>query len=139
LEDLHWIDGETQAVLDTLVDSLGSSRLLLIVSYRPEYQHTWGSKTFYSQIRLDRLPPESAEELLSALLGDDAGLDPLKQLLVRRGNPAFLEETVRTLVETKALVGDRGQYRLTRPVQTIQVSPTEQAGRAARLDPLPPR
>jgi DNA-binding SARP family transcriptional activator/tetratricopeptide (TPR) repeat protein len=138
LEDLHWIDGETQAVLDTLVDSLGSSRLLLIVSYRPEYQHTWASKTFYSQIRLDRLPPESAEELLSALLGDDAGLDPLKQLLVRRGNPAFLEETVRTLVETKALVGDRGQYRLTRPVQTIQVSPTEQAVLAARIDQLRP-
>src|SRR5262249_24711442 len=47
-EDLHWIDGETQAVLDTLVDSLGSAQLLLLVSYRPEYQHTWGSKTFYS-------------------------------------------------------------------------------------------
>ena len=138
LEDLHWIDGETQAVLDTLVDGLGSSRLLLIVSYRPEYQHTWGSKTFYSQIRLDRLPPESAEALLSALLGDDAGLEPLKRLLVRRGNPAFLEETVRTLVETKALVGDRGQYRLTRPVQTIQVSPSEQAVLAARIDQLRP-
>jgi tetratricopeptide (TPR) repeat protein len=137
-EDLHWIDGETQAVLDTLVDSLGSARLLLIVSYRPEYQHTWGSKTFYSQIRLDRLPPESAGELLSALLGDDAGLDPLKQLLVRRGNPAFLEETIRTLVETKALVGDRGQYRLTRPVNAIQVSRSEQAVLAARIDQLRP-
>jgi class 3 adenylate cyclase/tetratricopeptide (TPR) repeat protein len=138
LEDLHWIDGETQAVLDTLVDGLGSVRLLLIVTYRPEYQHTWGSKTFYSQIRLDRLPPESAGELLSALLGDDAGLDPLKRLLVRRGNPAFLEETVRTLVETKALVGDRGQYRLTRPIHAIQVSPTEQAVLAARIDQLRP-
>jgi class 3 adenylate cyclase len=138
-EDLHWIDRETQAVLDTLVESLGSARLLLIVSYRSEYQHGWGSKTFYSQIRLDTLPAASAEELLTALLGDDAGLVPLKQLLVRRGNPAFLEETVRTLVETKALVGKPGHYRLTRPVQTIQVSATEQAVLAARIDRLSPQ
>jgi hypothetical protein len=102
-EDLHWIDSETQAFLDTLVDSLGSARLLLLVNYRPEYQHTWGSKTCYSQIRLDALLAESAGELLDALLGDDPGLIPLKQLLVKRGNPFFLEETVRTLVETKAL------------------------------------
>jgi DNA-binding SARP family transcriptional activator len=137
-EDLHWLDRETQAVLDTLVDSLGSARLLLIVSYRPEYQHGWGSKTFYTQIRLDRLLPESAEQLLNALLGDDAGLAPLKELLIRRGNPAFLEETVRTLVESKALVGKPGDYRLTRQIQTIQVSASEQAVLAARIDRLPP-
>jgi predicted ATPase len=112
-EDLHWIDGETQALLDGLVESLGSARLLLLVNYRPEYQHAWGSKTSYSQMRLDALPAESAGELLDALLGDDPGLLPLKQLLVRRGNPFFLEETVRTLVETKALAGERGRYRLT--------------------------
>jgi len=105
VEDLHWIDGETQALLDGLVESLGSARLLLLVNYRPEYQHPWGSKTYYSQMRLDALPVESAGELLEALLGEDPGLLPLKQLLVRRGNPFFLEETVRTLVETKALVG----------------------------------
>jgi class 3 adenylate cyclase/tetratricopeptide (TPR) repeat protein len=137
-EDLHWIDSETQAVLDTLVDSIASARLLLIVSYRPEYQHAWGSKTFYSQIRLDRLAPESAEKLLDALLGEDPGLVPLKELLVRRGNPAFLEETVRTLVETKALVGTPGAYRLTRQIHTIQVSATEHALLAARIDRLPP-
>ena len=73
-EDLHWIDGETQALLDGLVESLGSARLLLLVNYRPEYQHAWGSKTYYSQMRLDALPAESAGELLDALLGDDPGL-----------------------------------------------------------------
>src|SRR5262245_14559689 len=137
-EDLHWIDRETQAVLDTLVDSIASARLMLIVSYRPEYQHAWGSKTFYGQVRLDRLMPESAEKLLDALLGDDPGLVPLKELLVRRGNPAFLEETVRTLIETKSLVGKPGAYRLTRQVHTIQVSATEHALLAARIDRLPP-
>ena len=68
-EDLHWIDSETQAVLDSLVESLPTARMLLLVNYRPEYQHRWGSKTYYTQLRLDPLPPESAEALLDALLG----------------------------------------------------------------------
>jgi predicted ATPase len=137
-EDLHWIDGETQALLDSLLDSLGSARLLLLVNYRPEYQHGWGSKTAYSQMRLDALPAESAGELLEALLGDDRGLAPLERLLVKRGNPFFLEETVRMLVETKTLEGSRGQYRLTLPLQALQVPPTVQTILAARIDRLSP-
>ncbi len=125
-------------LLDGLIDSLGSARLLLLVSYRPEYQHAWGGKTSYSQMRLDALPAESAGELLDALLGNDPGLAPLKQLLVKRGNPFFLEETVRTLVETNALDGPRGRYRLAQPVQAIQVPLTVQAMLAARIDRLPP-
>jgi class 3 adenylate cyclase/tetratricopeptide (TPR) repeat protein len=135
-EDLHWIDGETQALLDSVVEGLGSARLLLLVNYRPEYQHGWLSKTAYSQMRLDALPAESAGELLEALLGDDPGLAPLKQLLVKRGNPFFLEETVRTLVETKALQGSRGRYRLTQPIRALQVPPTVQTILAARIDRL---
>jgi class 3 adenylate cyclase/tetratricopeptide (TPR) repeat protein len=137
-EDLHWIDRETQALLDGLVESLASARLLLLVNYRPEYQHAWGSKKSYSQLRLDALPAESAGELLEALLGDDPGLAPLKQLLVRRGNPFFLEETVRTLVETQALAGERGRYRLRQPVHAIQVPATVQVMLAARIDRLAP-
>ena len=73
-EDLHWIDAETQALLDSLVESLPTARILLLVNYRPEYEHAWHSKTYYQQLRLDPLPPASAEELLAALLGDDAEL-----------------------------------------------------------------
>ena len=135
-EDLHWIDGETQALLDSLVDSLGSARLLLLVNYRPEYQHGWSRKTAYSQLRLDALPAESAGELLEALLGEDPGLIPLKRLLVKRGNPFFLEETVQTLVEMKALAGERGRYRLTQPVHALQVPRTVQTILAARIDRL---
>jgi class 3 adenylate cyclase/tetratricopeptide (TPR) repeat protein len=137
-EDLHWVDSETQALLDGLVDSLGSARLLLLVNYRPAYQHGWSSKTAYSQLRLDALPADSAGELLEALIGEDPGLRPLKQLLIKRGNPFFLEESVRTLVETKALAGERGRYRLTQPIQAIQVPPTVQAMLAARIDRLAP-
>jgi class 3 adenylate cyclase/tetratricopeptide (TPR) repeat protein len=137
-EDLHWVDGQTQALLDRLVESLGSARLLLLVNYRPEYEHRWGSKTAYSQLRLDSLPAESAAELLAALLGPDPGLAPLTQMLVKRGNPFFLEETVRTLVETGALAGERGAYRLTRAVEALQVPATVQTILAARIDRLPP-
>ena len=136
-EDLHWIDSETQALLDGLVDTLGSARVLLLVNYRPEYQHAWGSKTYYAQLRLDALPAESAAELLDTLLGGEPGLAPLKQLLVKRGNPFFLEETVRTLVETKALAGERGRYRVMQALQAIQVPSTVQAVLAARIDRLP--
>jgi len=91
-EDLHWIDSETQALLNSLAESLPTARLLLLVNYRPEYQHSWSGKTYYTQLRLDPLPPASADELLLALLGDDAGLMPLMQLLTARteGNPFFL-------------------------------------------------
>jgi class 3 adenylate cyclase/tetratricopeptide (TPR) repeat protein len=139
-EDLHWIDSETQALLDRLVESLPTVRLLLLVNYRPEYQHTWGSKTYYTQLRLDPLPPASADELLQALLGDDAGLTPLLQFLIARteGNPFFLEESVRTLVETGVLVGEPGAYRLVQALPTVQVPATVQAVLAARIDRLPP-
>jgi predicted ATPase len=136
-EDLHWVDGETQALLDNLVESVGSARLLLLVNYRPGYEHRWGSKTVYSQIGLDNLPVESTAELLAALLGPDAGLGPLTEMLLKRGNPFFLEETVRTLVETGALVGERGAYRLTRPVEALRIPATVQTILAARIDRLP--
>src|SRR5262245_39935427 len=139
-EDLHWIDAETQALLDSLVDSLPTARLLLLVNYRPEYQHGWGSKTYYTQLRLDPLPPASADALLQALLGEDPSLAPLAPLLMARtaGNPFFLEESVRTLEETGVLVGEPGAYRLTQALPTVQVPATVQAVLAARIDRVPP-
>ena len=139
-EDLHWLDTETQALLESLVESLPTARLLLLVNYRPEYQHGWGSKTYYTQLRLDPLPPTSTEAFLQAILGDDPSLVPLTRLLIARteGNPFFLEESVRTLVETGVLVGKPGAYRLVKPVDSLQVPATVQAVLAARIDRLPP-
>jgi tetratricopeptide (TPR) repeat protein len=139
-EDLHWIDAETQALLNSLVEKLPTAHLLLLVNYRPEYQHNWGHKTFYTQIRLDPLPTASAEALLQVLMGEDASLVPLKRLLIERtaGNPFFLEESVRTLLEMQALTGERGAYSLTQAFPTIQVPATVQAVLAARIDRLPP-
>jgi predicted ATPase len=107
-EDLHWIDSETQALLDSLAESLPTARMLLLVNYRPEYQHGWGSQTYYTQPRLDPPPPVSADTFLQALLGDDPRLGPLRQLLsaCTEGNPFFLEDSVRTLMEAVVLVGE---------------------------------
>ena len=124
-EDLHWIDAETQALLDGLIESLPTARLLLLVNYRPEYHHGWGSKTSYSQLRLDPLPPASADAFLHALLGDDPSLAPLTPLLIARteGNPFFLEESVRILVETGVLMDAPGAYRLVRPWRASRSRP----------------
>jgi tetratricopeptide (TPR) repeat protein len=135
-EDLHWIDAETQALLDGLVADVADARLLLLVNYRPEYQTRRG----YTELRLQPLAPGSADELLETLLGRDASLRPLKHLLSERseGNPLFLEESVRTLVETRVLEGAPGAYRLVQAVETIDIPTTVEAILAARIDRLSP-
>ena len=139
VENLHWIDGETQACLDSFVESLPAARVLLLVSYRPDYQHGWTSKTYYTQLRLDPLPSASAYALAHAILGHDPSVRPLTRRLIERteGNPLFLEESIQTLVETQALTGKRGAYRLAQAVPHLQVPATVHMVLAARIDRLP--
>jgi transcriptional regulator with AAA-type ATPase domain/tetratricopeptide (TPR) repeat protein len=138
-EDLHWIDPASQAVLDRLVEMLPTTRILVLAVYRPEYRHAWTAKTYYAQLPVDPLPADAAGELVTALIGPHPDLEPLRRLLVQRteGNPFFLEETVRTLVETGALVETPGGYRLVRPIDTVSVPSTVQAVLSARIDRLP--
>jgi class 3 adenylate cyclase/tetratricopeptide (TPR) repeat protein len=140
VEDLQRIDEETQALLDNLVDRLQGARLLILVAYRPEYHHQWGSKPGYAQIRIDPFSPGTAHALLESMLGADPGLAALKAVLVERtdGNPLFLEESVRALVETQALIGEPGARRLVKPLETVQVPGSVQAVLAARIDRLTP-
>ena len=138
-EDLHWIDDETQAFLNLLADSIGTAKILLLVNYRPEYSHQWGSKTYYTQLRLDPLGIESADEMLSAMLGDSEQLAALKKLITEKteGNPFFMEETVQVLFDENALVRDGGVVKLTRSLAELKIPPTVQAILAARIDRLP--
>jgi class 3 adenylate cyclase len=138
-EDLHWIDEATQELLNLLADSLGTAKILLLVNYRPEYSHGWGSKTYYTQLRLDPLGQESANEMLSALLGDGTEAAPLKRLIIEKteGNPFFMEETVQVLLDESALVRDGAALRLTKPLNTLKIPPTVQGILAARIDRLP--
>ena len=138
-EDLHWIDSETQALLNLLVDGIATARILLLVNYRPEYQHHWGNKTYYTQLRLDPLGKESAAEMLTALVGDTGEMAPLKRLIIERteGNPFFMEEMVQALFEQGVLVRN-GAVKLAKPIDEIRVPPTVQAILASRIDRLAP-
>jgi predicted ATPase len=138
-EDLHWIDEETQAFLNLLADSIANAKILLLVNYRPEYSHQWNSKTFYTQLRLDPLGRESADEMLSALLGENPELGRLKRVIIERteGNPFFMEETVQVLLDEGALIRDGNAVRLTRPLAELKIPPTVQGILAARIDRLP--
>jgi class 3 adenylate cyclase len=136
-EDLHWIDEQTQELLNLLADSIGTAKLLLLVNYRPEYSHPWNSKTYYTQLRLDPLGKESAEEMLSALLGDSNDLIPLKRLIIERteGTPFFMEEIVQALFEDRVLRRN-GEVKLARSMSAVKVPATVQAVLASRIDRL---
>jgi class 3 adenylate cyclase/tetratricopeptide (TPR) repeat protein len=140
LEDLHWIDQTSEAYLTFLIESLAGLPVLLITTHRPGYAARWAAKSYYTHMTLDLLGQQDAEELLRALLGADASLAPVKALLLERseGNPFFLEESVRMLVESQVLGGSRGAYCLRKPFLTIQVPATVQTVLAARIDRLPP-
>ena len=140
IEDLHWADTETQAVLDALVESIPAAAILLVVTYRPEYAHDWGRKSYYGQLSVLPLPRDSARDLLRALLGPDSEFGSLAARLIERteGNPFFLEESVRHLAETGALEGKSGDYHLAGPVAAMEVPATVQALVGARIDRLRP-
>lgn len=140
VEDLQWADQETQACLDSLVDGLPAAQMLLLVSYRPEYRHSWGNKTYYEQRFLTPLPPESVRTLLDSLLGQDPLLSQLKQLLLDRaeGNPLCIEESVRTLLENGSLAGELGAVRLMDDIRRVEIPATVRDILAARLDRLAP-
>ena len=140
LEDLQWVDSETQALLSSLIASIPTARLLLLITYRPEYHDLCASRTGYSQLHVDPLPPAAAREMLDALLGNGISVKSLKELLIgqTQGNPLFIEESVAALVETKVLLGERGDYHVDKALDTVKVPSTVHAVLAARIDRLPP-
>ena len=143
-EDLQWLDNETQEFLDLLSDSVATARILLLVNYRPEYQDHWGVRTYYTRVRLDPLGQQDAEELLVTLLGNGTDLAPIKNFLLEKaeGNPLFIEEIVRSLVDQGILVRNSAGKApfpvplLTKPLAEIQLPLTVQGILAARIDRL---
>jgi class 3 adenylate cyclase/tetratricopeptide (TPR) repeat protein len=136
-EDLHWIDAESEALLNLLADSIGTAQILMMVNYRPEYRHNWGNKSCYTQLRLDPLEPENAAELLSAMLGDGVELAPLKATIIQRteGNPFFIEEMVQVLFD-QGVLARNGTVSLAKPLTSIQIPSTVKGILAARIDRL---
>ncbi|MCT7374168.1 alpha/beta fold hydrolase [Chelativorans salis] len=138
VEDLHWIDNESEAVLNRLVDTIGANRIMLIATYRPHYRHNWSRRGYFQQIRLERFVREEMEQLLSELLGSDPSLRELRALLAERaeGTPLFLEEMVRALVASGALTGPPGHFQARSAVRDVVVPSTVQSVIAARIQQL---
>jgi class 3 adenylate cyclase len=158
-EDLHWIDVESEAMLNVMADAIATSRVLLLVNYRPEYRHEWGNKSYYIQLRLQPLEEDSAEAMVDALLskpgpGVEQGFQPvvapdsvavlaeltsLKLLILAKteGNPFFIEEMVQELFEDGVLACN-GTIRLAKPLSELKLPATVQAVLASRIDRLPP-
>ncbi len=162
-EDLHWFDAESLELLNVLANAVAHARMLMLVNYRPEFSHEWGSKSCYTQLRIDPLTIESAQEMLHALLstpdarsysagqsycpineGDDAlaaaaELGELKRLIIAKteGNPFFIEEMVRALFE-QGLIAGNATLRPVKPLNEVKVPPTVQEVLASRIDRLPP-
>src|ERR1700719_86468 len=136
-EDLHWVDAESEALLQLLADSIGTARILMMVNYRPEYRHNWGNKTYYTQLRLDPLGQNNAAELLAGLLGEDADLGALRATIIQRteGNPFFMEEMVQVLFD-QGVLARNGKVSLAKPLASIQIPPTVKGILAARIDRL---
>jgi class 3 adenylate cyclase/tetratricopeptide (TPR) repeat protein len=140
-EDLHWLDPASELFLANRVEAVLGTRSLVVLNFRPEYRAPWMSRSYYRQIALAPLGAEAIEELLAELLGSDPSLDGLSELVRERtgGNPFFIEELVQALVEAGSLEGERGAYRLVRPVEEAAVPASVQAVLAARIDRLSTR
>ncbi len=138
IEDLHWIDGGSAAFLEKLVESVAGTQTLLLVNFRPEYREAWLESSHVEVLPIDPLGEGEIRELLGDLLGDDESVRALPELIAERtrGNPFFIEEVVRSLVESGSLAGARGAYRLMSSVEELLVPDTVQAVLAARIDRL---
>ena len=141
VEDLHWLDPASQLFLANQVEAVAGTRSLVVVNFRPEYEVPWASRPFYRRIALAPLGERPLDELLAGLLGPDPSLAEPARLIRERtgGNPFFVEELVRALVEAGSLEGQRGAYRLAAPVTGAEVPSSVQAVLAARIDRLGPR
>ena len=138
IEDLHWIDIESEAVIDALIEVLPYARILLMVTYRPEYEHGWDTGESCSLIRVDPFPAPIMEAFAFDMLGRNSTLVDVRRKLIAHtgGNPFFLEESVRSLVETGVLKGRRGAYELSAPVSQLSIPSSVKSVLAARIDRL---
>ncbi|HEX6665319.1 MAG TPA: adenylate/guanylate cyclase domain-containing protein [Solirubrobacterales bacterium] len=143
VEDLHWVDEGSKTMLTELIESIGSiegANTLVVVNYRPEFSPPWADSPAFETIRPEPLTRADTQELLGDLAGADPSLDGLEEPIHERtqGNPFFIEEIVRELAESGYLDGERGAYRLARPIEDAGVPITVQAVLAARIDRLSP-
>lgn len=137
-EDIHWIDKTTEEFIDHLIGSLANNRIMLILLYRPEYNHQWGSRSYYNRVRMNQLGSEASTELVKAILEGGENIPEISDLILKRsdGNPLFIEEFTHSLLENGTIRKMEGGYILIRKVSDIQIPDTLHGIIAARMDRL---
>jgi predicted ATPase len=138
VEDMHWIDNTSQEFLNYLIGSLASTPILLVLLYRPEYTHQWGSKTYYRKIGLNQLTSQSSAELVQAILEGGEVSPEIRELILNRtsGNPLYMEELTHSLLENGSIQKKDRQFVLSAKASDIQIPDTIQGIIAARMDRL---
>jgi len=138
VEDMHWMDKSSEELLTHLIEGIANAKILLLCVYRPEYHHLWREMSYYSRLGVGQLPPTSSAELVEALLEDAKVAENLRELVLSKagGNPLFIEEFTRSLLDSGAIARSDGQYVLTRKASEMEVPGTLQAAIAARIDQL---
>ena len=138
-EDLHWLDKSSEDVAKNLLESIPGSRVLLIFTYRPEFVHTWGAKSYHSQLTLHRLSNRESLEMVNHLLGTKEIERALEELLLEKteGVPFFIEEFIKSLKDLKVIERKENVYRLSKDIHQLTIPSTIQDIIMARVDSLP--
>jgi tetratricopeptide (TPR) repeat protein len=138
-EDLHWIDKSSEEVLRSHLESIPGSRVLLIFTYRPEFVHTWGAKSYHNQLTLHRLSNRESLEMVTHILGTKEIEKSLEELILEKteGVPFFIEEFIKSLRDLKIIERKENTYQLSKDIQQLAIPSTIQDVIMARVDSLP--
>ena len=139
IEDLHWIDKSSEDYLKDLLDSISGARVFLIFTYRPEFVHTWGAKSYHNQLNLNRLSNREVLKMVAYLLGTSDIAGDLEELILEKteGVPFFLEEFIRSLIDLEMIQRKDGKCQLAEKIQAVAIPSTIQDVIMARVDSLP--
>jgi len=138
IEDLHWMDSTSEEVLKLLLEGITGARILLIFTYRPEFVHTWGQKSYHSHVNLNRLSNRESLDMVSHILGTDEINRDLEELILEKteGVPFFIEELIKSLKDLKAIERKDDKYGLAKDIQDVTIPSTIQDMIMARVDSL---
>jgi class 3 adenylate cyclase/tetratricopeptide (TPR) repeat protein len=138
-EDLHWIDKSSEDHLKHLLESIPRAKVLLIFTYRPEFVHTWGTKSYHSQVMLNRLSNRESLMMVSHLLGTEELDKDLEEFILEKteGVPFFIEELIKSMKDLKIIEKENKRYRITKDIKEVTIPTTVQDVIMARVDSLP--
>jgi class 3 adenylate cyclase/tetratricopeptide (TPR) repeat protein len=138
-EDLHWIDNSSEELLKYVLESIPGARVIMIFTYRPEFVHTWGAKSYHSQVMLNRLSNRESLMMVSHLLGTEELDKDLEEFILEKteGVPFFIEELIKSLKDLKIIERENNSYRITKDIKDVTIPATVQDVIMARVDSLP--